>query len=312
MWKPLLVFFFIQVSVFTRSELLAASASTFECRVNASADRSHDQTYGWVGALPRGGQPDRTVPFEVAVSGLDIGYIFTDTHTDKPRIVPLMIRNLVGVEKTGTVFSRTPQAVFFFWEFGPNEFYTAVLHLPSKTAAISQISTCRGNLCDVGVKAITADCRGGSQQAAPSPSIKQSRLPTCPGSYDRATWSNCVGTVRFSSGELTGSTYVGEWKDGKFHGQGTLMNDSRGDYVGEFTDGKRHGQGTFTSPYGSTYIGEFKDDKYHGQGTFTGFAGSYVGEWRNGQYHGQGTYYRADGSILSSGIWENDVFIKSR
>jgi len=43
-------------------------------------------------------------------------------------------------------------------------------------------------------------------------------------------------------------------------------------YVGEFKDGLRHGQGTLTLIDGSKYVGEFKDGRRHGQGTYTGDA----------------------------------------
>jgi len=38
-------------------------------------------------------------------------------------------------------------------------------------------------------------------------------------------------------------------------------------YVGEWKNGKYNGQGTFTYPDGSKYVGEFKDGKSYGQGT---------------------------------------------
>ena len=41
----------------------------------------------------------------------------------------------------------------------------------------------------------------------------------------------------------------------------------KGVYVGEEKDGKRHGQGTLTFSNGSSYEGEYRDDKRHGQGT---------------------------------------------
>ena len=68
-----------------------------------------------------------------------------------------------------------------------------------------------------------------------------------------------------------GSKYVGESKDGKIHGQGTLTLPDGSKYVGEWRDGtyvvelkddKMHGQGTKTSPDGRKYVGESKDDKY--------------------------------------------------
>ena len=39
-------------------------------------------------------------------------------------------------------------------------------------------------------------------------------------------------------------------------------------YVGQFKDGKFHGQGTYTGADGRRYVGEWKDDKFHGRGTF--------------------------------------------
>ena len=50
-----------------------------------------------------------------------------------------------------------------------------------------------------------------------------------------------------------GSKYVGEFKEGKKNGQGTLTSPDGRKYVGEFKDGKQHGQGTETFPHGSTY-----------------------------------------------------------
>ena len=51
-----------------------------------------------------------------------------------------------------------------------------------------------------------------------------------------------------------GSRYVGEWKDGKKHGQGTYTSgkgEGEGDkYVGEFKDGVPNGQGTYTTSSG--------------------------------------------------------------
>lgn len=40
-------------------------------------------------------------------------------------------------------------------------------------------------------------------------------------------------------------------------------------YVGDLKNGKRHGQGTLTYPDGEVYVGEFRDGHEHGQGTLT-------------------------------------------
>ena len=39
-------------------------------------------------------------------------------------------------------------------------------------------------------------------------------------------------------------------------------------YVGEYKNGKFHGQGTYTGADGRRYVGEWNDDKFHGRGTF--------------------------------------------
>ena len=101
------------------------------------------------------------------------------------------------------------------------------------------------------------------------------------------------GTYTFADG----SKYVGEWKDGKRFGQGTYTWPSGSKYVGEWKDGKKSGQGTKTWTDGSKYVGEWKDGKKSGQGTNTYADGSkYVGEWKDGKQHGQGTYTWTDGS----------------
>ena len=55
--------------------------------------------------------------------------------------------------------------------------------------------------------------------------------------------------------------YVGEYKDGKKHGQGTYTWFDGGIYVGNWKDGKEHGQGTYTSPVGTKYVGEWREGK---------------------------------------------------
>ena len=77
-----------------------------------------------------------------------------------------------------------------------------------------------------------------------------------------------------------GTKYMGEWKDGKKHGQGTFTYGKgkwEGDkYEGEFKDGYRNGQGTYTSQDGTKGKGEFKDNTpwnislYGKYGNFTG------------------------------------------
>jgi len=106
--------------------------------------------------------------------------------------------------------------------------------------------------------------------------------PACPGSYS-TSWNNCVGTNTGPDGDK----YVGEWKDGKKHGQGTETWPDGEKYIGGWKDDKHHGQGTMTYADGTTYIGEHKDGKFNGQGTLTSPDGRKVAViWENGGYLG--------------------------
>jgi hypothetical protein len=77
-------------------------------------------------------------------------------------------------------------------------------------------------------------------------------------------------------------------------------------YTGDFLNGKFHGQGTYAWADGKKYVGGFKNDKRTGRGTFTWPNGaSYKGEWENGKKSGYGIYTFPDGR-KNIGIWEND------
>ena len=87
-------------------------------------------------------------------------------------------------------------------------------------------------------------------------------MPPCSGTYNEdtyadTTWTNCEGTETYASG----NKYVGEYKDGKKHGQGTLTFADGDKYVGEFKDGKKNGQGTFTFADGRVEEGIWENGK---------------------------------------------------
>jgi len=86
-------------------------------------------------------------------------------------------------------------------------------------------------------------------------------LPECQGDINK--WTSCSSTW------ANGNKYVGEWKKGKLHGQGTHIWANGNKYVGEYKNGYMHGYGTFTSPPGFKYVGKWKNGDKHGQGTET-------------------------------------------
>ena len=100
-----------------------------------------------------------------------------------------------------------------------------------------------------------------------------SSLPECKGD-DHRQWTDCQGTYTYmTEGE---DKYIGEWKDGWEHGQGTYTWADGRKYVGGFKNDKKHGQGIYSWADGSKYVGEFKNDLIHGYGTATNFDGRTV------------------------------------
>eukprot|EP01135_Chromosphaera_perkinsii_P002582 Nk52_evm98s224 gene=Nk52_evmTU98s224 len=104
------------------------------------------------------------------------------------------------------------------------------------------------------------------------------------------------GSFRFFHSDVL---YVGEWKRGKRHGQGTLFytKDESSYYKGEWVEDKMEGQGTMVFKNGNIYDGEFKQNQRHGQGTMQWLnkAEEYSGQWANGIQSGYGVHvnYRA-------------------
>jgi len=123
-------------------------------------------------------------------------------------------------------------------------------------------------------------------------------------------------------------TYVGEFKDAIFQGEGTMTFKSGAVYVGNWLNGKRYGRGRYSAPNGETYdgdwledqksghgthilartnnpealvryVGDFSENSPNGRGTLTwGNGAVYIGEVQNGRAHGNGELRRPDGSTV--------------
>ena len=73
---------------------------------------------------------------------------------------------------------------------------------------------------------------------------------------------NCFGNLYFETGRFKGDKYVGEFRDGKGHGQGTYIWVYEDKYVGEFRDGIAHGKGTLTLADGRVKAGIWENGRF--------------------------------------------------
>jgi hypothetical protein len=135
----------------------------------------------------------------------------------------------------------------------------------------------------------------------------QGNLPACQGS-DTAKWNYCFGTQ-------TNSIVIGEFKDWT-EGRGNFVSGNKSNvnkYVGEYKDGKQNGIGTLTFANGEKYVGEFENGMQNGQGSLTFSSGyKFVGYFKDGKFNGQGIFYKADKTVISSGNWLEGKIVSSQ
>jgi len=124
--------------------------------------------------------------------------------------------------------------------------------------------------------------------------------------------------------------YDGDWKEGKFEGQGRFVLratgisyhgqfiqglkdgygvEERGDgskYEGHFKEGQKHGKGLYKWAIGERYEGEFVENKMYGNGTYSWNDGTvYVGEWKDNKLYGNGLLIEGNGGRYL-GSFKND------
>lgn len=107
---------------------------------------------------------------------------------------------------------------------------------------------------------------------------------------------------KYGAMKYVNGTYTGEWKDGKRHGEGTFIYESKEDdqgerrnlyreYQGSWVENKKHGYGTMLYVDGTVYEGEWSNDRKQDQGTIKYPDGSrYSGEWKKGKKHSWGVF----------------------
>ena len=86
-------------------------------------------------------------------------------------------------------------------------------------------------------------------------------------------------------------SYVGDFKDGYFHGKGNFKSVGDYEYNGGFKKGRFHGKGWIRYSGGDIYEGDFVNDSKSGKGTYSYPNGNkYIGEFKEGIKNGKGTY----------------------
>ncbi len=100
-----------------------------------------------------------------------------------------------------------------------------------------------------------------------------------------------VGGVWTGRGAYTGNQhrYVGEFLNGKMHGDGVFHWPDGRVYEGAFVNEKRHGRGKLTWPDGRVFEGNFVNDQREGRGVLAWPNGNvYAGDFRADQITGAG------------------------
>ncbi len=138
--------------------------------------------------------------------------------------------------------------------------------------------------------------------------------------YGSTLHKNFDGKARLVSYDSTrnkNTLYIGEFKNGKYQGNGTEYYASgKVKYSGEFKNGEYDGSGTFYLEddtgilYYELYNGDFKSSNYEGNGTKYYSSGKikYKGEFKNSKYEGKGTEYFESGEIKYEGEFKNNQY----
>lgn len=103
----------------------------------------------------------------------------------------------------------------------------------------------------------------------------------------------------------TGERYDGEldFASGEPHGFGVLTHLDGSTYRGQFYDGKKQGLGMTIFANGDKHVGEYSEDEIGGHGTFivSDTSARYIGEFHKGQFHG-----RVKGKYSSGEMFHGD------
>ena len=108
--------------------------------------------------------------------------------------------------------------------------------------------------------------------------------------------------------DRAGRWYEGDWKHGRWTGQGRLSNGDGDYYEGGLKNDHKHGRGIMKFADGRTFEGEYVSGQMV-QGTMTYQDGStYSGSWVDGMRHGRGRCVFTDESVYEGEFREGEFF----
>lgn len=105
----------------------------------------------------------------------------------------------------------------------------------------------------------------------------------------------------------TAWTYVGEWEDGHFSGNGITFFEDNNIKAGTYVDDYLSGNNCLVLSGNGTYYGEFENEVASGKGTSLTLTERYVGEFKNGLYDGQGVLYYENGQRYEGSFSEHKI-----
>lgn len=164
-------------------------------------------------------------------------------------------------------------------------------------------------------KASKKSQRGGSEAGSISAVYQVTALTVTDPYGEQGTYT---GSISSSTGmphgfgrleyDKAGRWYEGDWKHGRWTGQGRLSNGDGDFYEGGLKNDHKHGRGVMKFADGRAFEGEYVNGQMV-EGTMTYQDGStYSGGWADGMRHGRGRCVFTDQSIYEGEFREGEFF----
>ena len=122
------------------------------------------------------------------------------------------------------------------------------------------------------------------------------------------TGTDEIGVMKYPPNDVY-NRYSGKWRNGVFHGQGTLINDNGDTYTGEFIDGEKNGRGVYKHSNGMVREGDFENER-HVRGKLIHPDYTFQGTFVNQKPH-TGTFTYKNG-MVREGEFENERHVRGK